>query len=284
MRSALTLGVFLLWALLPIVAWPQAFPINSDVALQPAEGQWIYRTQFRWRKFEIDATTPDTEVDLLVNSHVLVYGWTSRFSTVLGVPLIYRRADTPAGDDHDFALGDIRVLARYQVWKELDHLSSRSWTFVGGLEIPSYEDPFSSRSWDVLVGSVYTWRRNRQGFDIDFIYQLNTESDRDSKAGDAVRYDLGFQHRLWPSEYTGETKWTLTGLLELNGEVQGESEADGHDVDDTDSHQIFLSPGLVLAGRRTRIELGIQIPVYRDVGDKAAEDELRTVFGFTWTF
>ena len=46
------------------MAWSQAFPINSDVAIQPAEGQFIYRTQLRYRRFEVD--TPDADVDRFV--------------------------------------------------------------------------------------------------------------------------------------------------------------------------------------------------------------------------
>ena len=180
-------------------AWGQAFPINSDVALQPAEGQWIYRTQGRFRFAEVDATDPDTDVHVAVNSHVLVYGITSRVSAVVGVPLVYRETDGPGPDTANFGVGDIRLLGRYQVWKKLGHLSSQSWTVVGGIEIPSYDAPFSSRSWDPVVGTVYTWRKNKYGFDADVVYQINTESDRDRELGDVLRYDLAVQRRVWPS-------------------------------------------------------------------------------------
>ena len=79
------------------MAWSQAFPINSDVAIQPAEGQFIYRTQLRYRRFEVNA--PGADGDRVLFSNVLVYGWTARFSTVLGVPLIYRSIDAPLEDD-----------------------------------------------------------------------------------------------------------------------------------------------------------------------------------------
>ena len=122
MKKALATGLLLSCLIFsPKEGLAQAFPINSDVALQPAEGQWIYRTQLRWRRVHINATVPvsDTDIDLLINSHVMVYGWTDRLSTVVGVPLIYRNADTPMGDEHDLGVGDIRTLARYQIWKKL---------------------------------------------------------------------------------------------------------------------------------------------------------------------
>ena len=192
-------------AMLPTSVWAQAFPINSDVAIQPAEGQLIYRTQLRYRSFDID--DPNVDVETWLQSNIFVYGWTSRFSTVLGVPLAYRDFESPMSDDTDSGVGDITLLLRYQLWKKLGYLESQSWTVLGGLQIPSYDDPFSSRSWDPIVGTVYSWRKNRHGFDADLVYKLNTENDRDFKAGDVLRYDLGYQFRLWPAEYTSETQW-----------------------------------------------------------------------------
>ena len=186
--------------------------------------------------------------------------------------------------DDNFGVGDIKALLRYQLWKKLAYLESQTWTVLGGVEIPSNDDPFSSRSWDPIVGTVYSWRKNRHGFDADLVYQLNTENDRDFRAGDVLRYDLGYQYRLWPNEYTAETSWTLTGLLELNGEYQWESELDGSRLDETDGHQLFLSPGVVLAGKRTRYEAGLQLPILQNVGDHAPEDNVRFVVGMTISF
>ncbi len=267
---------------IPQRLFAQAFPINSDVAIQTAEEQLIYRTQLRYRSFDVDG--PNADVDVWAQSNVFVYGWSSRFSTVVGVPLRYREFESPMADDHDFGVADIKLLFRYQLWKKLAHLESQSWTLLGGLEIPTYDDPFSSRSWDPIVGTVYSWRKHRYGFDADVVYQFNTENDRDFEFGDFLRYDLAFQYRLWPAQYASDTKWTLTGLLELNGEYRWENELSGSRLDETDGHQLFLSPGVVLAGKRTKFEAGAQFPVLRDVGDAAAEDNIRLVVGLTLSF
>lgn len=266
-------------------AWAQAFPINSDVAIQPAEGQFIYRTQIRRRDFDVDFM--DTDVETYFWSHVFVYGWTSRLSTVVGVPLVYRDLDNALMDEQDYGVGDIKALLRYQLWKKLGYLESQTWTVMGGVEIPTYDDPFSSRSWDPIVGTVYSWHKNRHGFDADLVYQFNTENDRDFEAGDVLRYDLAYQYRLWPAQYadvSASEPWSLTGLLELNGEYQWESESNGRRMSETDGHQLFLSPGLALTRKRTQYEGGLQFPIYQDVGSEAAEDDVRLVFGVTVSF
>ncbi|HDP33968.1 MAG TPA: hypothetical protein ENN29_02540, partial [Candidatus Hydrogenedentes bacterium] len=136
-------------------AWSQATPINTDVAIQPAEGQLIYRSQLRYRSSDLD--DPDADVTTWMQSNVVVYGWTSRFSTVLGVPLIRRdfEADGLMGratDELETGIGDITLLLRYQLWKKLGHQESQTWTVLGGVQIPTYDSPFSSRSWDPIIG------------------------------------------------------------------------------------------------------------------------------------
>ena len=56
----------------------------------------------------------------------------------------------PLNDDHEFGIGDINFLLQYKLWSELAYLESRSWTVIGGHQMPSYDDPLSLRSWALL--------------------------------------------------------------------------------------------------------------------------------------
>ena len=74
------------------------------------------------------------------------------------------------------------------------------------------------------------------------------------------------------------------GLLELNGDYQDENERNGRSIKESNRYQTFLSPGIVLSGKRMRYESGVQIPIIQDVGDFAAEDNIRFVVGVTMAF
>ena len=261
-------------------ALAQAFPINTNVALQPAEGQSVYRAQFRHRQF---ANAAGVDVRTSVASNVMVYGWTSRFSSVVGLPLVHRNVDTESGDDSGVGVGDMNVIARYQLWKQLAFLESRSWTALTGVQVPSKDDTFSSGSWNIVVGTVYSWRKRRSGADVDAVYRMTTENEYGARAGNKLTYDLVYQYRVSPGEYSGSTRWTLTGLVEINGEYTQKSELNGEALQETDGHQVFLGPGLVLSGVRGRFELGVQIPIIRSAGDNSEEDDFRLVAGFTAT-
>ncbi len=265
-------------------AQAQAFPINSDAALQPAQGQWIHRTQVRWNKLRVDPKGPDADIDAVVNSHVLVYAWTHRFSTAIAIPLIYRDLDSPGADEDDLGIGDIKLLLRYKIWQRLTRETWQWWTVIAGLEFPTFDTPFSSRSFDPTLGTVYTWRHGKHGLDVDFLYQINTENDRDFEQGDRLRYDFAYGLRLWPREYTSDTTWSLSGLIELNGEYRRKGEQDGTTLQKTGGHQLLLSPGLVLAGKRMTLEAGIQIPVAESLRPAEPKEDIGVVLGLRWTF
>ena len=259
-------------------ALAQAFPINTNVALQPAEGQSVYRAQFRHRQF---ANAAGVDVTTSVVSNVIVYGWTSRLSSVVGLPLIHREVDRESGDDNSVGVGDINLIARYQLWKRLAFLESRSWTALAGVQAPSKDDPFSSGSWNIVIGTVYSWRQRRNGADVDAVYRMNTENEAGTKAGNRLFYDFVYQYRVSPGEYSSSTRRTLTGLVEVNGEYAQEVELHGETLQETDGHQVFLGPGVVLSGVRGRLELGIQIPIVRSGGHNSEDDDFRLVAGFT---
>lgn len=270
---------------MPRPALAQVYPIQSDVALQPAPGQSIERLQIRWSEAEIDGTTPETDVDTLEIRSTTVYANSPRYSTLVSAPLVDREVDGPPGTSRDdFGLGDITLLGRYQLWRSPGQQQFASWTALGGIEMPTHDGPLSSHSWDPIVGTVYTWRRERLGFDADVVYQVNTKGDRDVEQGDLLRYDVAVQYRLWPPAFQANTGWSLTGLLELNGEVQDDTKADGRTLANTDREILFLSPGAVITTRRGWFEAGVQLPISSDVGRAAAEDDFRVVFGFTTTF
>ena len=115
------------------------------------------------------------------------------------------------------------------------------------------------------------------------MYRMNTENEDGTKAGNRLLYDLVYQYRVSPREYSSSTRWTLTGLVEVNGEYAQEGQLHGETLQETDGHQVFLGPGVVLSGVRRRFELGIQIPIVKSGGHHSEEDDFRLVAGFTVT-
>ncbi len=244
--------------------------INSDVALTPPRGGSIFRLQY----FYTEADGPSVEQ---VNSSTVkgtyVYGFTEKLSFFLTVPYVNRQVDIViprfgrVEEAHD-GIADVTVLAKYRFWQDDRRpLETLRWALLGGLNIRSGDSAFTSDSYDPIIGTAFTWQRDRTEFDADLVYQFNT--GRDEFRHDALRYDMSFSYRLFPSTFAPDSTYEF----DLVGELNGRYMTDG-------SHELFLSPGLQFITERWIIEAAVQLPVIQEFADNRAETDYRVVVGF----
>ncbi len=262
----------------------QVYPINSDASLHPPPGRVLERGRSVLRYAEIEGTDPDTDVDTLRLEITTVLSFSERFSFQITVPEVTREVDGTILPDETNDIGDILVLGRRRIWTGGDDDGGSAWAVLAGVEIPSHDGTISSHSWDPLVGTVFSTRGGRAGFDADITYQFNTESHRDLKQGDLLRANLALQYRLWPGPNIETPVVAWTGLLELNAERQDKTEAAGRRLPDTDRTVLFFSPGIVATTGIGLIEFSVQMPIAQDAGQFAQEDDVRWVLGFTALF
>ena len=139
------------------------------------------------------------------------------------------------------------------------------------MNIRSGDSHFSSDSYDPILGTIFTWQRNRNHVDLDLIYQLNT--GRGEHRHDALRYDVAYSYRLLPAVHDAEQPYELNAVAELNGRYV----ADG-------SHELFFSPGIQFIAQRWGIEASVQLPVVQELADSRTETDYRVVVGlrFQW--
>ncbi len=260
---AIAVGVHLL----PIAA--SAGSINTDVALAPTAGGHIFRLQYHYAE-----ASSGGNVEQINSSGVrgtYVYGLRRDLALFLSVPYANRQVDRVlpklgrVEEAHD-GVGDITVMAKYRLWhRDPAPLDTQRIALLAGLNIRSGDSQFSSDSYDPIIGAVYTWRHDRSKFDADLIYQFNTGRGRHRH--DALRYDLAYSHRLFPSEF-GDSAFEIDAVAELNGRYL----TDG-------SHEIFLSPGVQLIAERWLIEASVQLPIVRELAAGRAETDYRVVVG-----
>lgn len=174
-------------------------------------------------------------------------------------------------DAHD-GIADLTFLTKYGFWQDDRRpLETLRWAALGGLNFRIGDSGFTSDSYDPIIGTVFSWQRERGEFDADLIYQFNT--GRDEFRPDALRYDMSYSYRQFPSVFDGD------GIYEFDivGEVNGRYFTDG-------SHELFLSPGLQLVTERWILEASVQLPVIQEFADDRAETDYRVVLGlrFQW--
>ena len=267
---------------------PHAAGINTNVALPVREGGYVYRTQLRVLSASDDPTALDREITVYAVPNVLVYGATAR-TTLFGIlPYLSRSVDfTDMGlrqsDDAD-GFGDLRFLLRQTVYARDAVQRTSRLGLLGGLEIPSGKEEFSSHSTDFLLGGVYTLQDGRHEIDADVIYKINTEG-RGLELGDELVYDLAYEVRVSPWEWPERgTPSQIYLVLEANGSTGRRARSDGVELADTGGTIVFLSPGIQYVTRRVIYEASVQIPVIQNLSGNQVETDFVAAAGIRIQF
>jgi len=250
--------------------------INTDLALTPPKGGSIFRLQYSF--LEADGRGRSVQhVNMSTVKGTYVYGFKENLTFLLTAPYVNRQVDKVVPrlgrieEAHD-GIGDLTLLTKYRFWqKDVRPQETLRWAALGGLNIRSGDSDFSSDSYDPILGTVFTWQRNRGWLDADLAYQLNTGGGQDRH--DVLRYDVSYSYRIFPVVYPHSNVHELDAVAELNGRYM----TDG-------SHEVFLAPGLQFITERWIFETSIQLPVLQDLAGNAPETDYRLVVGIRYQF
>lgn len=269
-----------------------AAPITFNTALPVARGEGIFRAQFKYLTASDDG--PGNR-DLTVGMVPLVgvYGLTEKWALFGIFPYMDKdlEVNTPSGrrTREVSGLGDTTFLARYTVFQQdRPGQTFRIAPFVG-LETPTGEDnendslgrlpqplQLGSGSWDPLAGVVTTWQTLERQIDAALSYKVNTEAN-DFEFGDVARFDLSYQHRVWPRELGPGVPAFFYGVLEGNLIWQEQNEIDGQKDPDSGGTTLYIAPGIQWVTKRTVLESAVQLPLIQDLKGNALEND------FIWT-
>ena len=247
--------------------------LNTDVALSPPEDGFIIRTQWRYSQLSDDPTPMDRQVNLLVIPTTIVYGITADLTILGTVPVIYRHTDfgSGGGAETDAGVGDIPLLLKYRFYQEDEPGVTTRWSVIGGLELPTFDDDFSSDSVDPIIGTVWTHQELDWWVDWDLIYKFNTAGG--IRGDDELRGDVAVSLRLAGGEGDDRGPWGLYAI----GEINAKYIVDG-------SSQVFLSPGIQFITPQLILEVGAQLPVHQDMKSPRLETDFTVVGSIRFQF
>jgi hypothetical protein len=246
--------------------------LNTDVALTPPEGGMIVRTQWRYSEFSNDPTALGRSVTTSVQPVTVVYGVTQNFQVLGTVPTVYRRIKSGSGaTTEDTGIADITLLGKYRFYQDDKPGVTTRWAAIGGAQVPSYDEPFSSESFDPIIGTVWTHQRRDWWIDWDVLYQFNTAGGLPGY--DELRADTALSYRLMGGQSAATGPWAFYAI----GEVNARYLTDG-------SLQVFGSPGVQLITSDSILEAGIQLPVIQDMASTRLERDFTVVVSLRFAF
>ncbi len=227
--------------------------LNTDVALTPPKDGWIIRSQWRYSRLFDDPTPQDREVHQSMVPLTFVYGATENLALLGTLPIIDRKIKFGSGETKtDTGFGDIPLLAKYRFYQDDQPGITTRWAAIGGLEVPTFDDNFSSESVDPIIGTVWTHQRRDWWIDWDLLYKFNTAG---GVAGDdELRGDVAYSYLLFGGESDATGPWGLYAIAEINAKYF----TDG-------STQLLGSPGLQYITPNFILEAGVQLPIGQDL-------------------
>ncbi len=260
-------------------------PINTLVAIPVAEGGYVARSELRY----IRSSNGPLHLNLFIFPQIFVYGITEKLSVIGVIPLAYSDFNAPAGppfsdlgivSSTDFGVADIPLTLRYDIFKKdwVNHFLRVG--LLGGLEIPTGDDPFSSHSIDFIPGVVMTYQSQGQAVDADFQYKINTHGNN-VDVGDEILYDVSYSRRLlpWKVPEKGE-KMQFNFVLELNGRYQRPSSViGGPQIADSGGHVLFISPSVQWHIKNATPYVGVLVPIYQSRNGNQLRDDFTFVTG-----
>ncbi|HRP62748.1 MAG TPA: transporter [Phycisphaerales bacterium] len=237
-------------------------PINSPAATQPSTGRWVVRQQVKYLEARRHPITGDDDFSKVVSWTNIAYGVAHNFSMNLSIPIEHERYRDASGARHrDTGLADVTLMGKLRLWQhDFGPIDTSRFSLLAGVEIPTYDHPFSSRGANPIIGGVFTHVHGRHGVNLSGRYKFNTGRGTKFNLGggrgkaDALLYDASYLYRLAPAQYDADTLGAWYGVVELNGiyETNGDNE-------------LFIAPGIMYEARTWTIEAAVQIPAWQDL-------------------
>ncbi len=245
----------------------------------------------------------DRELTVVASTVQGVIGLNEDLTLSLTVPYLVKSLKTRIAGQrtslNSDGFGDIPLIAKWRFFKALELGGTTEVSLLGGIKLPTgrfHERDVGMRlprplqpgsgSVDGILGAAFTrlWDGGRWLINADTVFQLNTEAE-DYRFGNRLRFDVGAQYRIHPARYESYDQTTVNLLLEFNGEYGWNDEQDGHDLKATGGLQLFVSPGVqVIVSEDLLFEVGVQIPVYRDLNGPQLGVDFRATAGLRWRF
>ena len=247
---------------------------NVPAALQPGEGSFIYRPLASY--FRLDGEGANGDVDMVIQSHALAYGLTPEFTAVAEVPLVY--VNTPGTED--VGVGDIDLTLQWR-WFADDPapLQTRRVVLIGGVEVPSFDDGFSSDSLDPFFGVSATLIHRRHAVNAAAVWQFNTGGGGDGPTlgfsesdAEALAVDAAYLYRIDPVSFAegGLTSTFFQAQFLARYETHGDT-------------QLIFAPGIIHNGLTWAVEAVVQVPLAQDL-DQRAELDVGFTAGIRYLF
>ncbi|MEM1028574.1 MAG: hypothetical protein AAGJ38_10865, partial [Planctomycetota bacterium] len=155
---------------------------DMPAAVQPGWEVAIVRQETHYIRTDDPRPGGFGSVDMIELETTLAYGIGRKSALMLHVPVMVHDLENPAGNPEadGWGLDDITVMLQHRFYQEdVGPIETRRAVLLAGLEVPSYDEGFSSESFDPMLGVAYTRIDGRHGLNASALWKFNTGTNDD---------------------------------------------------------------------------------------------------------
>ncbi|MFQ5564267.1 MAG: transporter [Parvularculaceae bacterium] len=254
-----------------------AAPITFNTALPVSKGEFILRQQLIVMKASDQFAGVRRDVTQITGLSVLGYGAARKLALFGVLPVVNRDVEVGDFDSSEFGLGDARLFARYEIFRDDGRARTIRLAPFAGLTVPTGEDgKTGDGSVDAFGGVILTAASADWIFDGQVQYIANREADGFER-GDAVIVDASIQRRLLPRRLSAQNEGFLFAVLEANVTDSEKDRIGGITDPDSGGTTVSLSPGVQYAAKRWIAEAAVRVPVVKDLNGAALEPDYSVI-------
>lgn len=253
--------------------------LYTPSATAPGKGVFVARQSYSYERYEGTGPAGAFELDQLTILNSLAYGATPDLTLMLHLPVAYRDFDEPGAiESETLGIKDIQLMFKYRFYRDdAGAIDTLRMSLLGGVEVPSFDDEFSSDSFDPFIGWALTKIVGRHGLGASAQYKWNTGDggysyDFADGRSDAVRLDGSYLYRIDPAQYDERTTRSTYFMVELNNRYETNGDV-----------ETLVSPGLLIEAQSWAAEFAVRLPLVQELDHRAEMDWAFTV-GLRFSF
>lgn len=237
----------------------------------PSKGRVVTRHLLTFTSYD-DGPTDGEDVTLL-NSVAL--GLSGELGLQFDLPYRFRDIEglSGGGDVDTSGLLDSEISLKWRVWKQdLGPVDTARFAVIGGAQLPTGADRFSSDSVDPFVGAAFMYIGGRHGLGASARWLFTTGGVDGAPVGpgdttaDLLEADVAYLFRLAPDAYGDEfvASWYAVAEISALYETNGDAEA-------------FFAPGILYEAPRFALEANVQVPIGQDLSSRPDREVIVTL-------
>jgi hypothetical protein len=249
--------------------------ISIDAGLTPAYKRLMFRSQFRYMVRNNHPIMANMEMKMSIFPNIVAYGLRPDLTLISRLAIMKREMNNVS----ETGFGDIMIMGKYKLYR----LNKPSYV-VGiaptiGVEVPFGSDKFTSNSFDVRLGTLFSLRRKMWAADLNLIYLINgvfLTSGNEINPGNEFVVQSALAYRI-SSDSNAEL--LFSPLLEMTYMNVSPKADNSDDIANTGESLFLISPGIKVNYRSMVFEVLIQIPAWQSQKGFQTERDISYILG-----